>query len=114
MSGRTPLAPDTPLPDISASVLTKRRMTFRSNVATTTPKMRFRLYAPRDATRRLLLWPGADFELDRGEERAVIIPPPVGPFLATVQIQCRPVAGAAAELSLPPRRTSSWSAPTAS
>lgn len=67
----------------------KPRMTFRNE---TTQQMRFRLYAAGDSTYTWLLWPGADFVVAPGTDRAVIIPALVSLGVFEVQV----VAGGAA------------------
>lgn len=80
---RSPLVQDGPLADMRTRVLTKRRMTFRNTSRRT---VRFRLYLPRDTRYLLTMWPGADFPVKPGTERAIVLPFPWSLFVDMVQV----------------------------
>ncbi len=71
------------LVDLRTRVLTKRRMTFRNESGA---DLRFRLYQPFDTTYQATLWPGADFTVADGSERAIVLPFPHSLFVETVQV----------------------------
>lgn len=83
VTGGSALVHDGPLADRRASVLTKRRMTFRNESA---KQVRFRLYPVREARYVDTLWPGADFTVDAGLERAIVLPYPHSLFADMVQV----------------------------
>ena len=78
---------DAPQPDLRNDVMTKRRMTFRNLGAA--PE-RFRLYMVGDSGYGLLLWGGADFLVEPGAERAVVVPFPASIFLQNLQVVVGP------------------------
>lgn len=85
LGGIKSLRPDGPLADLRGRVLAKRRMTFR-NLATRGSAITIRLCAVGDATGLIPLWPGGEFDLPPGRDRAVIIPFPLSLTLEAVQI----------------------------
>ena len=74
---------DAPLSDLRSRVLAKRRMTFRNESRRT---LRFRLYLPRDVLYLATMWPGADFTVRAGFERAIVLPFPWSLFVDMVQV----------------------------
>ncbi len=83
MIARQPQPHDGPLRDMRDSVITRRRMTFRNE---TKDIQRFRLYFPHDRSYHLLIWPGADFRVDPGLERAIFTPFPSSLVVGMVQV----------------------------
>jgi hypothetical protein len=74
---------DAPQPDLRNDVMTKRRMTFR-NLGPAAE--RFRLYQVGDNRYDLLLWSGADFLVEPGADRAVVVPFPSSIYLQNLQV----------------------------
>jgi neutral ceramidase len=67
----TPAQDDAPCPDLTGSVLTKRRMTFRNDSPN---PVRFRFYLVEDEDYSILLFGEADFEVQPDAERAIVLP----------------------------------------
>jgi neutral ceramidase len=67
----TPAMNDSACPDLSATVLTKRRMTFRNESA---QDVRFRIFQVEDEYYSLELFPGANFIVKAASERAITLP----------------------------------------
>lgn len=83
MVARQPQRHDAPLRDMRGSVITRKRMTFRNE---TQDRQRFRLYLPHDRSYQLLIWPGADFRVEPGLDRAIFIPFPSSLVVEMVQV----------------------------
>ena len=81
------VADDAPQPDLRNDVMTKRRMRFRNLGAAAE---RFRLYQVGDSRLRSALWSGADFLVEPGAERAVVVPFPSSIFLQNLQVVVGP------------------------
>lgn len=89
LGGMRSLRPDGPLADLRGRVLSKRRMTFR-NLATRGSAVTIRICAVDDTTAFAPLWPGAEFALPPGRDRAIVIPFPWSLVLEAVQVLAFP------------------------
>jgi neutral ceramidase len=89
LGGMRNLRPDGPLADLRGRVLSKRRMPFR-NLATRGSAVTIRICAVDDTTTFAPLWPGAEFPLPPGHDRAIVIPLPWSLVLEAVQVLAFP------------------------
>ncbi len=83
MSAGAPVPQDAPLPDRSATVLKRRRITFRNLSGAA---LRFRLFFPDDPLWLQPIWPGADLTVEDGMDRALFVPFPWSIIVDTIQV----------------------------